>query len=76
MIYLMDLVQNRRGTLTYSSKAGSFGKLQRCLKKYIFFKISQNMIERCTNRKKRKNKKYRNVKIFASAIIELFKEYC
>ena len=26
-------------------------------------------------KKKKKNKKYRNVKIFVSAIIELFKEY-
>ena len=34
------------------------------------------MIERCLNKKKMKNKKYRNVKIFASAIISLFKKYC
>jgi len=59
----MDQVLNRRGTLTYSSKAG----------KDVFFKVSQNMMERY--KKKKKNKKYRNVKIFVSAIIELFKEY-
>ena len=31
------------------------------------------MIERCTNKKKMKLKNYRNVKIFTSAIIKLFK---
>ena len=34
------------------------------------------MIERCMNKKKMKNKKYRKVKIFTSDIIYLFKEYC
>ena len=39
-------------------------------KKFLaFFKISPNMIERCTNKKKIKNKKYRNLKIFSSDII-------
>ncbi len=33
------------------------------------------MIERCTNKEKMKNKKYRKVKIFTSDIIKLFKEY-
>ena len=32
---------------------------------FLFFQISQNMIERCT-KKKMKNKKYRNIKIFSS----------
>ena len=34
------------------------------------------MIERCTNKKKMKNKKYRNVKLFSSDTIQIFKEYC
>ena len=38
-------------------------------KKIFFFKIRGNMIKRCTNKKKMKNKKYRNVKIFSSDII-------
>ena len=33
------------------------------------------MMERCTNKKKMKNKKYQNIKIFSSDI-EIFKEYC
>ena len=33
------------------------------------FKISRNMIERRTNKKKMKKKKYRNLKIFPSDII-------
>jgi len=40
----------------------------------FFFKISNN-IERSMNKKKMKNKKYRNVKIFSSDIIKIFKEY-
>ena len=35
-------------------------------KSFLFFKFSQNKIERCTNKKKMKNKKYRNLKIFLS----------
>ena len=33
------------------------------------------MIDRSTNKKKMKNKKYTNIKIFSSDI-EIFKEYC
>jgi len=41
---------------------------------FIFiFKISQNMIERCTIKKKMKKKKYRDLKIFPSDIIWIFK---
>ena len=36
------------------------------------FKISWNMIERCTNKKKMKNKKYRSRQIFSSDIIKIF----
>ena len=32
-------------------------KLQGCLKKFFFFKISPNMIERCRNKKKMKTRK-------------------
>ena len=34
---------------------------------FVLFKSSQNMIERCTNNKKMKNKKYRKLKIFPSS---------
>ena len=34
------------------------------------------MIERCPNKKKIKNKKFRNVKIFTSDNIKPFKEDC
>ena len=61
-------------------KAPSPGSKACCLakltKNIFFFKISRNMIEICTNKKKMENKKYRNVKIFTSAIILLFIEYC
>ena len=34
------------------------------------------MIEKSTNKKKMKSMKYRNVKIFVSDIIKLFKDHC
>jgi len=53
-------------------KAG-VSQLQKFLSKqlgnYLDVKISWNMIKDEPNKKKMKNKKYRNVKIFASAII-------
>ena len=35
----------------------------------FIFKISRNNFERCMNKKKMKNEKYRNLKIFPSDII-------
>ena len=62
--YLVPITKTSKPT--YSYKTDIFGKLQGCLR--IFFLIGLNMIKRCTN-KKRKNREYRNGKIFSSAII-------
>ena len=51
---------------SFGSKTAAAAAWQNCKdvrKKFYFFKISRNMIKRCTN------KKYRNIKIFPSDII-------
>ena len=59
---------------SFGSKLAAWQNCKDVRKKIYFFKISRNMIERCTNMKKMKNKKYRKVKMFTSDIISLFKE--
>ena len=42
-------------------------------KNYFFSKLAKIYDDRCMKKKKRKIKKFRNVKIYASVIIKLFK---